>query len=347
MTAWDIRTDSPQVSVCVLAYNHGPFIAECLDSLLRQRTTFPYEICIGEDDSSDETRAICQRYAEEFPQTIRLFLRSREDVIHIGGRPTGRYNFMKTLEACRGQYIAMCDGDDYWMSPKKLQLQVDALEANPDSSLCFCNVQVAYEDGSEGHPGYGLQKEYNGTGGAGIFKTPSFKSVITDLARGNYIYMPGVVFRNWLLDEALPDFLLSTGFGDWPLHLCTAQRGSLLYLNEVLAVYQVHAGGIWSLTSNISRLIITIDTACLLLNSSRFSTEVNQQLSVGIHSHLKVLWKLVLSVPQDENLYHPWFCSMDLGESVFVKKIERKFLRRYRYRSLYRFYARCKSKVCG
>ena len=97
----------PKVSVCVQAYNHASYIAQALDSVLMQETDFDFELIIGEDESSDGTREICIRYAEQHPDRIRLFLRSREDVIYINGRATGRYNFVENLRAARGEYIAL------------------------------------------------------------------------------------------------------------------------------------------------------------------------------------------------------------------------------------------------
>src|SRR5262245_29671930 len=97
---------TPLVSIVTLTYQHAAYIAQCLDSLLAQRTDLPFEILIGEDESTDGTREICERYAREHPDRIRLFLRERKDVVHINGRPTGRFNFIKTLAEVRGKYIA-------------------------------------------------------------------------------------------------------------------------------------------------------------------------------------------------------------------------------------------------
>ena len=127
---------TPLVSVSLVTYNHAPYIAKAIDSILAQETDFPVEICIGEDHSSDGTREICQRYAEQYPDQIRLFLRERKDVIYIDGFPTGRFNWMETLKACQGKYIAVLEGDDYWCDPRKLQMQVDFLEANPEFNVC-------------------------------------------------------------------------------------------------------------------------------------------------------------------------------------------------------------------
>src|SRR5690606_26092118 len=82
------------------------------------------------------TREICQEYARQHPDKIRLFLNSRENVIYINGRPTGRWNFMNNLRHVRGEYVALLDGDDYWTDPRKLQKQVDVLDASPELVGC-------------------------------------------------------------------------------------------------------------------------------------------------------------------------------------------------------------------
>src|SRR5690606_4409195 len=114
---------NPVVSVCVQTYQHAPYIRECLDSILMQKTDFPFEILLGEDESSDGTREICIEYAEKFPDKIKLFLHRRENNIQIFGYPTGRFNFLTNLYSSNGKYIAICEGDDYWTDSDKLQKQ--------------------------------------------------------------------------------------------------------------------------------------------------------------------------------------------------------------------------------
>src|SRR5258705_2008369 len=103
---------SPLVSVCVTTYQHAVFIAECLDGILAQETPFPIEILVGEDLSSDGTRDLCIAYADKNPGRIRLFLNDRSGIISIDGRPTGRANILNLLGQARGEFIAICEGDD-------------------------------------------------------------------------------------------------------------------------------------------------------------------------------------------------------------------------------------------
>lgn len=134
----------PLVSVIVMAYNHELFIEQCLNSILTQKTSFDYEIILGEDESSDGTRELCKKIAASHPDKIRLFLHARENNIIISGKPTGQFNFLYSLFNTRGKYIALCDGDDYWTDPLKLQKQVDFLENHLKYSL-VCGGFSSYD----------------------------------------------------------------------------------------------------------------------------------------------------------------------------------------------------------
>ncbi len=120
---------SPLVSICCITYNHAPFIRKCLDGFLMQQTTFPVEIILAEDCSTDATRAICEEYVSRYPDKIRYIVRD-----HNVGYNQNEY---EAMQAARGKYIAFCEGDDYWTVPDKLQRQVDWLEAHPDYSVCW------------------------------------------------------------------------------------------------------------------------------------------------------------------------------------------------------------------
>src|SRR3954451_21269603 len=140
------RKSLPLVSVCIITYNHKDYISQCLDSILMQQTNFPFEIIVGEDESSDGTREICKKFAENYPHKIRLFLRSRKDVIYYNGSATGRYNFVENLKAARGKYVAICEGDDHWIDPLKLQKQFDFMEKNKEFTHCFHAAVNMFKD---------------------------------------------------------------------------------------------------------------------------------------------------------------------------------------------------------
>src|SRR4051812_6882395 len=141
------RCMTPKVSVSLITYNHAPFIAQCIESVLAQRTTFPFELLIGEDDSSDGTREIVRRYAEAHPEQIRAFFH-QPDRRNPPRRPVpGMPNSVNNLRSARGEYIVMLDGDDYLSDVEKLQRQADFLDANPQCSSCFHAVMTVNEAG--------------------------------------------------------------------------------------------------------------------------------------------------------------------------------------------------------
>ena len=118
----------PLLSVFMITYNHEKHIAEAIESALMQKTSFKYEIVIGEDCSTDQTREIVLEYATRYADKVKPIYQER----NVGANK----NAASVREACKGKYIALLEGDDYWIDPLKLQKQVDFLEAHPDFSIC-------------------------------------------------------------------------------------------------------------------------------------------------------------------------------------------------------------------
>ena len=121
--------EMPLVSVCMTTYNHEAYLAQAIESVLAQQTSFGVELVLGEDCSTDRTPEICRDYAEKYPDRIRL-VTSPENV-------GWRRNYRRTFEACRGKYVAYLDGDDWWSDPLKLQKQADLMEADPECGMCY------------------------------------------------------------------------------------------------------------------------------------------------------------------------------------------------------------------
>ena len=220
----------PLLSVCITTYNHEKYISQALNSVLMQKTNFPIEIILGEDDSTDKTREICKKYAKKYSNKIRLFLRDRKNVIYINGRPTGRYNFIENLKSAKGEYIALLDGDDYWIDPNKLQKQVDFLEKNPEYSFYHHNCNI-------------LTKSKNTTAHKRLKNRIKFKEDNSELIRGNFIHILSVVFRRNNL--TIPTWLFKTPIGDWPLLLLLSKKGKIKYSRRIMGTYR-HGVGIWS-----------------------------------------------------------------------------------------------------
>ena len=126
--------NKPLVSICCLTYNHAPFVRKCLDGFLMQKTTFPIEILIHDDCSTDGTDIIIQEYTEKYPDIIKPLFET-ENKYSNGYR--GKMDITFNYSRAQGKYIASCEGDDYWTDPLKLQKQVDFMEANPEYSVTF------------------------------------------------------------------------------------------------------------------------------------------------------------------------------------------------------------------
>ena len=235
-----------KVSVSIITYNHEPFIAQAIESVLMQETGFEYEILIGEDDSSDRTREIVTGYQQRYPDKIRLFLNDRQNVIYVSGQPTGRWNLVNNLKHARGQYVALLDGDDYWTSSTKLQAQVDFLDAHPECAICFHDAEKRYEAGA-------IKPQKTAR--------PRYRAfyAIEDLLERNFIRTCTVMFRNRLFGE-FPDWFYTTPMADWPLHVLNAQHGDIGYIDLVMAVHRVHSNSLWSPRSAVQRRRAAVET---------------------------------------------------------------------------------------
>lgn len=218
----------PLVSISVTSYQHAPFLAACLDGILMQECDFTYEVLLGEDGSTDGSREIAQRYAAAHPDRIRLFLHDRSNVIHIDGRPTGRYNLLNNLRHARGRYLCHIDGDDHWTDPDRLRIMVELMEAEPDLGMAFHNAwnvwdddrKVPYLDPARAKPRY--------TRG--------------ELTIENFIPTSGAIWR-WNALTDLPAAFHKAPFGDWMINIHFAGVGPIGFMDRIMSVRHVHGSG--------------------------------------------------------------------------------------------------------
>ncbi len=238
----DCDNEAPTVDVCMVVFNHERFCRESIKSVLAQKTDFSVHILVGEDCSTDGTRKILLEYQRLFPERIRLFLSTQNLGIVTGN---GRLNFLRLLDACRGKYIALLDGDDYWTDPHKLQKQVDYLEAHPECSSVFSRACYVDENGKEA--------KFNG---ASLFGPPRVKPVYrtTDLlGDGNFIPTGTLLFRRECVD-GLPDWFSCFRVGDWPLNVLNAGSGPIGFIDAVTAAYRVHGDSFYNALSMTEKL---------------------------------------------------------------------------------------------
>lgn len=213
-----------KASVTIITYNQKNFIREAIDSALAQETTFPFEILIGDDCSTDGTREIIQEYERLHPGKVIGILHPR----NMG--KNGGINSIETLKFAKGEYYALMDGDDYWTNPNKLQKQVDFLDANPQCQAVFHNAEIIYEDGS---PSY-------------LLNGPDMKTYYTldDLVGEQEIWFmatSSTMFRNSI--KEYPAWFREASSGDISRLILKAKMGSIGYIPDVMSVYRKNQAG--------------------------------------------------------------------------------------------------------
>ena len=228
----------PVISICIISYNQAAYIVQAIDSAIIQKLNYSVEIIIADDYSTDGTRELIFKYANQYPDLIRVLPRT----INLGPAR----NFVDLIYAANGKYIAYLEGDDYWTVDSKVQNQVDFLENNPDFAICFTDaIETFSEDIND-------PKNYLSGGSGGISET-----TINELIFRNYIQTCTVVFKNKLFGK-FPDWYMQLKMGDWPLHLLNASYGQIKYLNFSSAVHRNHSSGVWSSQHVLSRIYNTL-----------------------------------------------------------------------------------------
>ena len=227
---------NPILTVLVLTYQQSSYIKECLDGILMQKTDFPFEIIIGEDDSKDGTREICREYAEKYPNKIRLFFHAKENNIRINEKSSPIFNLFFSTFSARGKYLAICEGDDYWTDSLKLQKQVEFMESNPDFTFSFhptlcideqnpTDIHIKQPPNSEIVQKFTLKENIQGKG-LGIW-------TVSMMNKSVYL-------------RQIPEWLLEAPITDLAIKLYYAHHGPIGYTPEISAVYRRRSLGSWS-----------------------------------------------------------------------------------------------------
>jgi glycosyltransferase involved in cell wall biosynthesis len=220
---------NPMVSCRVSTYQHAPYIRQCLDGILMQKTNFLFEIVIGEDESSDGTTEICLEYAKKYPDIIRLFLHKRENNILIDGNPSAKFQSTYTRYKLRGKYQAICEGDDYWTDPYKLQKQVDFLEENPEYGMVHSELGHYYY-----RTGKYVERHWE-TSGVTKQSGDIYESLI--IGRESMVYFCTALFRASLQNHGLHDPRVK--MEDKPLAIWIALNSKIGYFDTPMAVRNV------------------------------------------------------------------------------------------------------------
>lgn len=221
--------NKPLVSISCLVFNHAPYLRQCLDGFMMQKTDFTFEVLIHDDASTDGSADIIREYESKYPDIVKPIYETENQWKH-GRRGSAVFNFPRA----QGKYIALCEGDDYWTDPLKLQKQVDFLESHPDYSMCFHNAMNQYEGQNRPMEQFSSieNKEY----------------FIEDLL--NYWMIPtaSVVFRTEVVRSELYKTVTDANlmFGDTPLFLTCVREGRIMGFSETMSIYRRTSSGVSS-----------------------------------------------------------------------------------------------------
>jgi glycosyltransferase involved in cell wall biosynthesis len=309
-------TSFPLISVCIATYNHEKFIEKALDSVLMQQGNFVLEILVGEDGSTDNTAAIVRDYAQRHPEIIRTFFHDPADKLFINGRQTGRKNFMHNLTSARGNYIALLDGDDYWLDEHKLEKQLAFLEAN-NSFVACCHAAVHVDENDVLQEGY--MGHHDVKGGERRF-------TLHDVLQKNPVPTLSVLFRNPRLAK-YPDLFSKTDMADWPLHMLNALRGDIHYVDEKIAAYRLHNAGVWAdFRKNVEKVLLSeIAVWTLLLDEPAFAAHTDY-IKTLIGKQYDKLVKISLRNHAYNEAWQYWQCQKPSSIALAFRIARKQFM---------------------
>ena len=249
------------VSISCITYNHAPYIRQCLDGFMMQKTDFAFEVLIHDDASTDGTAEIIKEYEAKYPNIIKPIYEEENQWIK-GRRGSVVFNFPRA----KGKYIALCEGDDYWTDPLKLQKQVDFLESNDNYSICGHRF-LAYDETAKRY--YDYDTGINGT------------YQLTDLInKGRFCSTLSILFKRSALD--IKSYCNCRCHLDIVLAYLLLEKGMGYCIPEVMAVYRVHNGGVWSGANSDVHHCVNFDVRLALYELKR-----NKDSAIFIISYLK------------------------------------------------------------
>ena len=225
------KDEAIKVSICCITFNHEKYIRDALDSFLKQKTNFKYEIIIHDDASTDKTVDILKEYKDKYPEIIKLIIQEKNQY------SLGKKILPNVFNVARGKYIAICEGDDYWTDENKLQIQLDYMEDHEECTLCFHSFDNVDKDKNIIES---VERYKNNTkcsprdfilGGGGFCATAS-------------LMIPSKLLKN------LPEYYYSYIVEDFPIQLYAMSSGYAYYINKNMSAYRVGADGSWTSTFN-------------------------------------------------------------------------------------------------
>ncbi|MBV4356067.1 glycosyltransferase [Pinibacter aurantiacus] len=257
-----------KISVCLFTYNYEKYIDECLQSILTQRTNVEFEIIITDDCSTDRTQEICNTYATKYPGRIKLVFNKK----NIGDSTA---NWINAFRQCKGKYIALIDGDDYFTDRDKLQKQFDVMEADNNAVLCFHNVKEVYANSQ-------LDTETN-------FDNRIYVS--KDFMHGWFIRTSSMFFKKDAFPDVIPDWVYDYPFRfDSILPVMLNEKGHTIFIDETMSAWRKHTAG----TSNIFKIDVVKNFTTIIQLYSQLNLYTQKKYDKEAKEHISALYTGIL-----------------------------------------------------
>lgn len=258
----------PLVSICCLTYNHENTIRQALDSMICQKTDFPFEIILHDDASTDSTADVIREYAEKYPDIVKPIIQTENQM--------KKCNIEKTYicPAVRGKYVAICEGDDFWTDENKLQIQTDFMRNNPDYTLCFHAVSQLNSDGTV--------MQYR------PLKCDGEVPCDLIIKRGGMfcpsasLFMRADIFADW------PKFRDMADVYDYPRQILSAYKGKVHYIDKIMATYRYESSGSWTAQAHKKTDLAHVQNETdWLLEFNKYS---GGEFESAVNYHMAHLW---------------------------------------------------------
>jgi glycosyltransferase involved in cell wall biosynthesis len=294
--------DDLKVSICMISYNHEKYIHDAIKGVVSQKTGFKFELIIGDDYSTDNTRGICLSYQEKYPEIIKLLPSDQNLGVSV--------NFTRTLMECKGEYIALCEGDDFWTDSGKLQKQVHFLDSNPEYSFCFHNASLTGGN-------YQMTRSYFVNNNKGKYDYIDF------LTNDSFPPLSSIMYRNY--PGLLKPFInCSLKARDIILTLLILEKGTGFYFDEIMSCRRLHESGVWSGLNTYNKLNTQIQIRKEYLEyykNHKFSKALSKNLINKLFSLNRILFKEHRYFKLIANIISVFFYSMMDGHIKYSLKL--------------------------
>lgn len=297
---------NPLVSVIITSYNHEKYIRQAIESCLMQQTSFPYEIIIHDDASTDNSAKIIRGFADKYPDLIIPILQE-ENQYSKGVRITATI----LVPRARGTYLAICEGDDYWIDPLKLEKQIAIMENDPSISLCFTATKWVYVNGSKkAKIARYAKKDRYFTANDVIMRSGAFTDLVSTVVRKE-VY------------ESIPDWYYLSPNGDQALYLLSILSGRSYYQDEVTAVYHRGVENSWSTRNSQIEDPKYFENKISLLEAFNEYTDCEFQETIHRRNFLEIMAMSFIYTDMKEfrEKYYQRFSSFQRIEYFFFHKL--------------------------